>query len=152
MNPVEMSSNIVAGPRAEAKSFARTIALAAVLLLAGGAARCADESTAWGVADAAYEAQHYAEALDGYEALARDGDAVAAERAGLMLYFAGTLYGTALPQDLPRAEGWLKQAATAGSESARHLLVRLDRHRRAADAAASGASGETTYTIGRFGC
>lgn len=70
--------------------------------------------------------QHYAQALHGDEALARSGDAAAAERAGQMLYCGHALDGKLMPQELPRAKGWLKQASTAGRESAGFLLVRLE--------------------------
>jgi len=153
MNAIETLAEAAIRPRAKRMPVARATVVASLLLLAAGAARCADGSAAdWGAADDAYAIQHYAKALHGYEAMARSGDAAAAERAGQMLYFGHALYGKLLPQDLLRAKGWLKQAASADRQSAGYLLVRLARQRRAANPAPSGAGGETPYTIGEFGC
>ena len=87
----------------------------------------AAETDDWAEAAQAYEKQHFAAALAGFERLALQGDCDAARRAGLMLYFGAALYGDAVPRDTERARRWLRMAADGGSGVARHLLGRTDR-------------------------
>ncbi len=81
---------------------------------------------AWARADGAYEIQHYAQALEIYQQLAARGDAVAAERAGMMLAQGEKLYGEAVRRDPSEAARLLTQAARAGSTTAQHVLSRAD--------------------------
>jgi TPR repeat protein len=98
-------------------------AVAASLSLVVAAAR-AEEWTLpvsateiWAVADDAFDAGRYAEALVGYEALARTADLQAARRAGeLLLYGQGLL--PELPLRLSRAVAWLTLAAALGDSDA----------------------------------
>ncbi len=128
------------------------MALGGALLLFSGAALATDPAAIWRQAEAEYDAQHYVQALGHYEALARAGDAKAAERAGQMLFFGHALFGKLLPQDWPRAAGWLKQAAGSGSDSARFLLLRLEAQTSAPAAEAQRGGEEAPYVIGPYGC
>lgn len=76
------------------------------------------------VADNAFDAGRYAEALAGYELLAWSGDMGAARRAGeLLLYGQGLLArGTALQSQ--RAVAWLTLAAASGDEGARAMWLK----------------------------
>jgi TPR repeat protein len=133
------------------KHLASALVVAAALYtVAGPAFGAGDSAVTWEAADTAYEQQKFAVALDGYEKLAAQGDARAAELAGQMHYYAGALYGKAVVQDLRKAETWLKQAASAGRETARPLLVRISA--RNAVRPAPAAIHETPYVIGPHGC
>ena len=81
---------------------------------------------AWAQANAEYEVQHFAQALEIYQQLAAKGDAQAAERAGHMLAQGERLYGNAVPRDTARAVELLKQAANAGNPTAAFLLSRAE--------------------------
>jgi TPR repeat protein len=120
------------------------------LALAGTAtAQVSDAArTAWAKADAAYETQHYAEALALYEELALTGDAQAARLAGKMLLLAPALNDKSVTYDLVRASRWLKQAASAGSASAQFLVRRME----ARALAEPDSSGATPYEPGPHGC
>jgi TPR repeat protein len=72
----------------------------------------------WAVADDAFDAGRYAEALAGYEMLARTADLRAARRAGELLLYGQGLLPPAQPYRLPRAAAWLTLAAALGDTDA----------------------------------
>lgn len=136
--------------RAASSRLVPTLLAAAVVLAMSGAARADEPAALWEAADTAYAQQKFTAALAGYEQLAAQGDARAAELAGQMHYYADALYGKTVVQDMPKAARWLKQAASAGRETARPLLVRLEA--RLSAASADQQSNETPYIIGPHGC
>ena len=73
------------------------------------------------MADDAFDAGRYAEALAGYEVLARTADLKAARRAGELLLCGQGLLPPTLPYRLPRAAAWPTLAATLGDTDARAL-------------------------------
>jgi TPR repeat protein len=72
----------------------------------------------WAVADEAFDAGRHAEALAGYEMLARTADPKAARRAGELLLYGQGLLPPTLPYRLPRAAAWLTLAAALGDTDA----------------------------------
>ena len=72
----------------------------------------------WAVADDAFDAGRYAEALAGYEMLARTADLRAARRAGELLLYGQGLLPPALPYRSQRATAWLTLAAALGDTDA----------------------------------
>jgi hypothetical protein len=132
-----------------ATSPRRALAAAACLAWAATLASSAAfaEPEAHAEAAQAYQRQHFAAALAGYERLAMQGDCEAAERAGLMLLFGQRLYGDAAPRDLARAPvaparrpGRVRgRAPSAGTKHPHRHRIRVwsrrpcgvdDRHRR----------------------
>ena len=106
-------------------AFFRRSALAAVALSLAVAAARAEEwslpvsaAEIWAVADEAFDAGRYAEALAGYEMLARTADLRAARRAGELLLYGQGLLPPAQPYRLPRAAAWLTLAAALGDTDA----------------------------------
>lgn len=91
-----------------------------------------------------YAAGHYTSALALFEARAAAGDSAAAEIAGQMLYYGGTVYGPAIMSDRQRARRYLEQAASGERPAARYLSER-------ADVPASGVI-EEEYVPGPAGC
>jgi TPR repeat protein len=126
------------------------LVLVAALALPGTATAQESDAarTAWAKADAAYETQHYAEALATYENLAAKGDAQAARLAGEMLLLAPALNAKTVTYDPVRASRWLKQAASAGSASAQFLVRRIE----ARALAEPERSAPATYEPGPHGC
>ncbi len=100
-------------------------ATAAVALAAFSSAASASPD-AWARADAEYDVQHYAQALQIYQQLASQGDVRAAEMAGLMHAQGEKLYGDAVARNPAEAARLLSMAAQGGSPMARHLLARAD--------------------------
>jgi len=132
---------------------ARSAAIAVALLYATSA--WSTESAAWQDAEDAYARDHYAVALDGFQRLAAQGDARAAERAGLMLLYGERLYGTQVPRDTHRAGRLLVQASKGGREAAQHLLKRPAAMFNATapiNAAGPIAAEEEPYVLGPYGC
>ena len=72
----------------------------------------------WAVADDAFDGGRYAEALAGYEMLARTADLLAARRAGELLLHGQGLLPSKLPQRSQRAAAWLTLAAAFGDTDA----------------------------------
>jgi TPR repeat protein len=101
------------------KKLIRNVAFA-VFASACGFASASPE--AWEDADREYQADRFANALQGYQQLAAAGDARAAERAGQMLVVGQSLYGDAVPSDPLKAVALLRQAARAGLPVAAHLI------------------------------
>ncbi len=108
-------------------AFFRRSALAAVaaaLSLVATAARAelqtlpVSSAEIWAVADDAFDAGRYAEALAGYEMLARTADLRAARRAGELLLYGQSLLPSQLPLRLQRAAAWLTLAAALGDTEA----------------------------------
>jgi TPR repeat protein len=126
------------------------LAIAMMLALQGTAvAQVPGEAgAAWAKADAAYETQHYAEALALYEDMALKGDAQAARLAGEMLLLAPALNDKTVTYDPVRALHWLKQAASAGSASAQFLVRRIE----ARGLAEPDRSAPAPYEPGPHGC
>jgi TPR repeat protein len=75
----------------------------------------------WAVADDAFDAGRYAEALAGYEILARTADLRAMRRAGELLLYGQGLLPPELPLRLQRAAAWLTLAAARGDTDAAAL-------------------------------
>ncbi len=75
----------------------------------------------WAVADDAFDGGRYAEALAGYEMLARTADLQAARRAGELLLYGQGLLPPELPLRLQRAAAWLTLAAALGDTDAAAL-------------------------------
>ena len=99
----------------------RALATIAIVLAAISAAPVLAQSI---VSDAEeeYANGHYASALAQFIQRAQNGDAAAAEIAGLMFHFGGALYGRQIERDLPRARALLEQAARAGREVSKHMI------------------------------
>jgi len=122
MQTLRFLSSLAALRKMSARAAATSAFALAAMASTGLATAQQSQDARWAAADAAFERRDFAVAAAEFERLARQGDARAAERAGHMLLVGPALYGAAVPRDLQRAIGWLKQAAQAGSETGALLL------------------------------